>query len=106
MMFTFKDSLTQKRKQLKQGNSIVTPKLAEDLINEFRCSCERVAKGFIGGCYKKSFEYEDDYDNDNMKMVLVLARKKSYALTKDELELEALKVFRRHCTNLDDVINP
>ena len=74
------------------------------MIANFRCGCPKL-KGFAGGCYKKSFEYQDDYDYTNMTMVLLVKHEKTYLLDDSELETEAIKIFHKHVSNLSEVVD-
>jgi hypothetical protein len=79
-------------------------KVMDTMISNFRCGCNRY-KNFAGGCYKKAFEHEDDYDYKNMNTVLLVYRKKTYLLKDDELETEALRIFNKHCVNISEVVD-
>jgi hypothetical protein len=78
----------------------------ENEINQFTCECKDHAFG--GSCFRKNFINAQSGLTDNAKAVLLLQlyRQKVSTKNKQDIDSQALVIFRQHCTNLTEVIDP
>jgi len=110
LLSSAKDGGTQPKKA-KKSKAIPPPKSLMVLhkeINEFKCDPHNPkCHHDRGGCFARNFYSESVFLEEKMCKLLSVFREKTRTLEKKDLETFALNnIFKKHCKNIDDVINP
>lgn len=76
-------------------------------ISAFKCSAHhRTCSRGRGGCFGRNFFSDSQVRATEMLQILSIYREKTRKLNKQDLEQYVLNnIFKKHCTNIDEVIN-
>ena len=89
-----------------------TPKAASSLtdlgeeLKSYRCIETACHQHKGGNCFENNFDDGSDVDWVTMKRILLLFREKTRCLNNENKNTYIIELFKRHCSNLSDVISP
>ena len=92
------------------GTNLMPPSSFAELdaeISAFKCSAHhRTCSRGRGGCFGRNFFSDTQVRATEMLQILSIYREKTRKLNKQDLEQYVLNnIFKKHCTNIDEVIN-